>query len=95
MLPVNKACKGISKYHSLYFLCGEVFCVENFSVCPYTGLKILILINVLTLFKNILNVMPQTNRKFIAWHYTDVNRLSNWPLFLAPIGTLWSLEPRQ
>lgn len=27
MLPVNKACTGISKYHSLHFLCGEISCV--------------------------------------------------------------------
>lgn len=31
MLPVNKACTGISKYHSLYFLCEEIFCVPIYS----------------------------------------------------------------
>lgn len=95
MFLVNKACTGISKYNSLCFLCGEVFCVEKFSVCPYTWLKILILTSILTQLKNILNVKPLTNKKLIAWHCIDIYRLRNWPLFLVPIGTLWSLELRQ
>lgn len=73
----------------------HIFCVQKFSVCPYTGLKILILINIWTQFKNILNLKPQKTRKFITCHYTDIYRLSNWPLFLAPRRTLWSLELRQ
>lgn len=56
----------------------HICCVEKFSVCPYTGQKILILINIWTQFKNILNLKPQTNRKSIACHYTDIYSLYFW-----------------
>lgn len=104
MFPVNKACTGISKYHSLHFLCGEIFNVEKFSLWRsfLCGEIFCVPIyraennpNILTPIKKTLNVKPQAKRKFIAWHYTDIYRLSNWPSFLVPIGTFWSLGLRQ
>lgn len=69
------------------FLCGEIFCVPIYRAENNP--------NILTPIKKTLNVKPQAKRKFIAWHYTDIYRLSNWPSFLVPIGTVWSLGLRQ